>query len=374
MNRDQLVILSVISWRIGIPTFWWSSPGLGKTKTHEAIAKMLKIHLEILVGATRLPEDIGGYPIPSEGKKHIERLPDTWVDRAKSRLSEKTPVLLMLDDFTTCNEGMEAAFYRVVQEQVAGDIDLAGIWISAAGNPPGTAAGARPLSQAMANRFCHFEIKFDVMDWANRRRSGFPLPVIPELPKDWKSKIAKWSAAIEAFCSSASAVQLNKLHEKAGNPADGNIMGYPSERSLDSLGRALAAVDSALPESDKLNAIGTFSRGLIGSQAGELFMTWLNDQDLPDPEALLEQAIKNKVVIKKMRNDRMHLIASAVVQAVCLHNNTPERWIAALRILDKVPQDVGAAVINDLYANKPAQVQFTDKEVGKLLSRYSILL
>ncbi len=352
VEMDEIVLASHLLWQINQNSFWWSTPGLGKTQTHLAIEKILKLHMEILVGSARLPEDISGYPYPDIKENVMRRLCDTWVRRTLEAKAKKQQSMLLLDDFSTVNEAMESAFYRVVQEKVSGDENLEGVWISACGNPPGTAAGARPLSFAMANRFCHFEIKFNPTSWARRRRLNFPLPELRTIDKTWEELLPKWSAAIGTFCERFD-TRVVELHNKAGKREDGNILGYPSERSLDNLGHALAACEKHFQGTPQFAAVQRLlGVGIIGSLCWEDFTTFIKEADIPDPEDFLDQALRNGRIRFPDRDDIVHMVLNGVVQAV-VRRNSEDRWRAALKIHAAAPKDVAAVTFMDLYNNTP---------------------
>ena len=70
--------------------------------------------------------------------------------------------------------------------------------------------------------------------------------------------------------------------------------------------------------------------GCVGDGVGLEFLTWLQELDLPDPEAALRDP---ETVVFPDRGDRLYAAVSAVASAVAA-DPTPDRWLAGWRVLE----------------------------------------
>ena len=95
--------------------------------------------------------------------------------------------------------------------------------------------------------------------------------------------------------------------------------------------------------------------GCVGDGAGIEFLTWLQELDLPDPEAALRDP---EGAVFPERGDRLYAALSAVAGAVA-SDPTPERWLAGWRVLVKTTAqapDVGAMAARVLAQIRPEGV------------------
>jgi len=95
--------------------------------------------------------------------------------------------------------------------------------------------------------------------------------------------------------------------------------------------------------------------GCVGDGVGLEFLTWLQELDLPDPEAALRDP---ETVAFPDRGDRLYAAVSAVASAVAA-NPTPDRWLAGWRVLERAAgesPDVGAIAARVLAQVRPVGV------------------
>jgi len=147
-----------------VPVLLWGPPGVGKTCALRQMATDAGAHLEVLIGSTLDPIDVGGYLVPGKGGK-IRSTPPPWTYRIRKALDAKRPAWLLLDELSCAPPSVQAALLRVVAERRAGEIDLAGCRVVAASNPADTAADGGELSAAMANRWAHVTWQVDAAAW-----------------------------------------------------------------------------------------------------------------------------------------------------------------------------------------------------------------
>jgi len=93
-------------------------------------------------------------------------------------------------------------------------------------------------------------------------------------------------------------------------------------------------------------------RGVVGDGAGLELLTWIDELDLPDPEAAL--ADPDGVEFPD-RGDRVYAVLSSVAAAVTA-NTTPERWRAGWQVMarasDQSP-DIAAMAARVLARIRP---------------------
>jgi len=181
--------------------------------------------------------------------------------------------------------------------------------------------------------------------------AGWPAPVIHTIPADWKDKLPGHRSLMAAFIRHRPSLLLQQ-------PEDESAAGraWPSPRSLEMATGLLAACDAA-----RVN--GEVRTELLAGSAGEAFAleyhAWVQEQDLPDPEALLADPASGKL---PERGDRLFAALGAVVAAVA---NTPvtkdgererQRWRAAWKVLAraaKIQLDVTTSVARSLSTLRP---------------------
>ena len=93
--------------------------------------------------------------------------------------------------------------------------------------------------------------------------------------------------------------------------------------------------------------------GCVGEAAGTVFLRWLSDLDLPDPESILRNPASLKLPV---RGDMALAILGSVLNRV-RENNSPGRWEACREVLEVAwTQSQEAAMVMDgaLWSLKPA--------------------
>ena len=92
--------------------------------------------------------------------------------------------------------------------------------------------------------------------------------------------------------------------------------------------------------------------GAVGEGPGIEFLTWVDEMDLPDPEAVL--ADTSSFVLPD-RGDRAYAALSSVAAAVAA-NATPQRWVAGWQVLARAGEhapDVAAMAARVLARCRP---------------------
>ncbi|HVL92659.1 MAG TPA: MoxR family ATPase [Acidimicrobiales bacterium] len=322
-----------------VPVLLWGAPGTGKTSAIRAMADAIGWPCETVIAAIREPSDFSGLPIVVDGVVHFA--PPRWAER----LAAAGRGLLFLDEISTAPPAVQAALLRVVLERVVGDLALPdGVVVVAAANPPEQAADGWDLSAPLANRFCHLDWTVDPAAFAEGLTGGWDAPAVPTLPPGWEEHIAFTRSLVAAFVTLRPGLTCAVPTEAA---AAGR--GWPSPRTWDMAARLWAAAEAAGASTEAETALVT---GAVGEGPGVELLLWRLEMDLPDPEAVL--ADPDAFVLPE-RGDRAHAVLSALAAAV-VARPTPERWLAAWRVLGVAGQqapDVAAVAARVLARCKP---------------------
>jgi MoxR-like ATPase len=323
----------------GVPVLLWGAPGTGKSSAIQALAAAQDWPCEVVIASIREPSDFAGLPVVIEGGVHFA--PPTWA----TNLASAGRGLLFLDEISTAPPAVQAALLRVVLERVVGDLSLPDdIAVVAAANPPDQAADGWDLSAPLANRFCHLEWQVDALAVAEGLAVGFPAPVVPALPAEWGGQSRRARAELAAFLSIRSnLVSVPPLDRATAGRA------WPSPRSWEMAAELLAAARAAEVSSA---VTARLVAGCVGDGPGIEFLTWLDELDLPDPEALLADPGSFEL---PERGDRAYAVLTSVAGAVAA-DATPERWAAGWQVMgragEKAP-DVAAMAARILARCRP---------------------
>lgn len=325
-----------------IPVLLWGPPGAGKSSAVASMCESVGAPYEVVIASIREPSDFSGLPVVNEHE--VVFAPPRWA----RRLADAKTGVLFLDEISTAPPAVQAALLRVVLERVVGDLTLPeDLAIVAAANPPDQAADGWDLSSPLANRFCHLDWRVDPAGVATGLVAGFPAPLIPDLPEGWKKQVPASAALVGGFLSVRQSLTIQPPIERA-------LAGraWPSPRTWEMVSKLLAAAEAIEASSEtKRNLV----IGCVGDGAGIEFLTWLQELDLPDPEAALRDP---EGAVFPERGDRLYAALSAVAGAVA-SDPTPERWLAGWRVLVKTTAqapDVGAMAARVLAQIRPEGV------------------
>ncbi|MFN0091956.1 MAG: AAA family ATPase [Acidimicrobiales bacterium] len=325
-----------------VPVLLWGAPGAGKTAAIRAMAARMGWPCEVVIASIREPSDFAGLPIVVEGG--VRFAPPVWA----RTLAEAGRGLLFLDELSTAPPAVQAALLRVVLERVVGDLALPDeVAVVAAANPPEQAADGWDLSAPLANRFCHLDWHVDPRAFAQGIAAGFDTPPAPALPADWERRVPQANALVSAFAAVRPALVSAPPEDRA---AAGR--GWPSPRTWEMAARLWAAAGEAGADHEVRSAL---VRGAIGDGAGVEFLAWVEEMDLPDPEAVLADPAG---FVLPERGDRAYAVLSSVAGAVA-SDNTPERWLAGWKVLGRAGEaapDVAAMAARTLARCRPEGV------------------
>lgn len=324
-----------------IPVFCWGPPGVGKSATLTAMATDAKAHLEVLIGSTIDPVDVGGYLIPHAGQ--IKSDPPPWAKRLRAALDAGQQAWLFLDELPCAPPAVQAALLRVANERRVGDMDLTGCRIIAAGNPAETSTAEGDVGPAMANRWAHVDWSIDATDWVVGTLAGWGRRTSPEY--------GQAASAITGY--------LHKAPKSLNGEASGRA--WPSPRSWTAAIRSLERVGLKTATSRAIVA------GCVGDAAAAEWWQYMSARDLPDPEDLLS----GKAALPK-RGDQvsaaLHSLASA---AISDHKNRTQRIERAWEILATVRGDIAIGAGRALLAAAPDIVPDAALDLGNRIRALS---
>lgn len=336
-----------IAVQAGVPTIVWGEPGVGKSARIQALGRALGLPVEVVIASIREPSDFAGLPIILDGgaRSHlfggdsgaseshhpqlVHMAPPAWA----LRLARSGRGILFLDEISTAPPAVQAALLRVVLDRVVGDLRLPpAVQVVAAANPPELAAAGWDLAPPLANRLCHLTWKLDSEPWIAGMILGWPVPSVARLPEGWPAAIPHARSLVAAFIQARPSLLL----QVPGSPeAAGHA--WPSPRTWDMAARLWAASGAA---GAALELRAGLMVGCVGEGPGLEFVHWIQEQDLPDPEALLADPDHFRL---PERSDLTFAILSGVV-AAALTDLTPSRWAAAWEILGRAASEGGADV------------------------------
>lgn len=278
-----------------VPLLFWGAPGVGKTACITDVARDNDVHLEVLIGSTIDPTDLGRPVVQENGD--VKLAPPTWARRIRGALAANKKTWLFLDELTCAPPSVQAALLRVVQERQVADCSIAGCRILAAANPVEHAVDSVDLSHASANRWAHVDWMLDVDEWVGGELGGWGKP---------STRLSEIRGLVTTWVKQKPDTLL------APPPAHvESIKGWPSPRAWSN---AIAAIGNIETLHSKLGQ--TIATSLLGAVAHEL-IAWSRDVTLPSAEDLL-----NGTEPLPARGDRAMLATSIVTSYVV---NKPER-------------------------------------------------
>jgi hypothetical protein len=138
------------------------SPGIGKSKIVETVAKEMGVQFIPVMLAQIEPCDIKGLPVPNKEEHVME-----WYVNGTWPRDPDSAGILFLDEITAIDKSIAVAVYELILERKLGNLyKLPKKWlIVSAGNLVTDRAVATVMPSALANRFMHFQLEANAEDW-----------------------------------------------------------------------------------------------------------------------------------------------------------------------------------------------------------------
>lgn len=343
---DRVIAAAVTA---NVPLLIWGDPGEGKTARVEAMSAAWGRETRVVVGGNREAVDFLGYQIEKDGIVSYSNL--EWaVDLAGAESAT-----LILDELTSTSPSTSKAMLRVIQERFVGDFRLPdSVAIIALANPPESAADGFDLPAPSANRFLHLQWQFNHLQWIDGVMDGFSTTVYPSvtdlLGTRTEGERARSKAIIPGF------LKVHPALAKPGAPVDPDKAGkaWASPRSWTNALMVLAELDPTDHEARSLVVAGC-----VGEDAAREFQVWSQENDLFDPEAVLNDP--TSVEWSNERPDRLFVLMRAI-SSIALRAGDPETFYRAMAVFTACAasgvKDVPAASALTLFKHRPAGASF----------------
>lgn len=331
--RDIDYLAIVLQTPRCLPPLLIGEPGTAKTSKVGALTRALDLHLETVIAAIREPSDFAGLPIPENG--HGVRLePPSWA----VRLSKIGSGVCFFDEADKCPPAVQSALLRPILEGTVGDLQLpAGVKFIAAANPPEGANGGWELSAPLANRFVHLKwaspTAEEWRDWlfnGDAKANTFPKLNL----EDWDGHFSQAKALAAGFLRA----RPGNMSESASKYTGRSPLAFATCRTWEAATRLLASCRSLGHQ----EAAMTLVEACIGTPVATEFLSWVRDNDLPDPETLLLDP--KKWTPDPMYPDRAFAVCLAIGSAAIAKTiggkdvskkDRRDRWHQAWRVLNR---------------------------------------
>jgi hypothetical protein len=344
-----------------VPAFLWGEPGIGKTRTIQALAAALDERCWPVILSIREPQDQGGLPVLRPDGS-VWMAPPKWAQE----LVEHGRGVVFLDELNVAPPTTQNSGLRVVNEGWAGDLQLPpSVSFVGAGNPPATNPGAYDLTPAMANRFCHIDWPTDATAWCEGSLTGWPAPAVRRMPGDWEQRVPACAALVVNFIRA----RPNLLQTR---PEDSQQAGraWASPRSWTTAGRLLAAAE-AVGYGIKTREAKLLVQGCVGEGPATEFLKWVVELDLRPVEDYLNDPRETPLptrqdqlmatldgvasgALDRSRKDRIRRYKAAWVVVARVAAKAPDLCIPAARILaTNMPRELDNDLPEEIDAIAP---------------------
>ena len=303
----------------GLPLLFWGDPGVGKSQVIRAVAARVGLRCETLSPGERGEAAFGVVPVPqydADGRTPtaIGYPAPEWA----LPLMAAERGLVFVDELTTAAPAVAPALLGLTLDKRVGGVQLpGGVRILAAANPPDRATSGYDLTPPQANRLGH--VTWDppgVPEWVSWLTGGdaetaaapsVALAREAAVAQKWPGAHARAKGLVGAFLRARPGL-LHAMPDVAHPDAS---RAWPSPRSWSYATRAIAAGD--VHELGDVDADVLVS-GFVGEGAAAEFWTFRTEQDMPDPEGVLDGAIA--FVPDPCRLDRTFAVLGACVALV----------------------------------------------------------
>lgn len=306
------------------PMMLWGPPGVGKSAVFQDLCTEQGIGFIDVRLAQREPVDMRGLPVPREDAVH-------WLPSAEWPRDPNSRGIILFDELTAADRTLQVAAYEFILDRRLGDLYQvpAGWYICAAGNRAQDRAVAGTLSSALANRFCHIELKPELEGWV------------------------RWAQARGLH---PDVIAFLRFRPGLFFDMNGDLeRGWPSPRSWERVALELQMAEVAELDPRLLNLV---IHGLVGQGAAvefRAFRQWA--AKLPDVQAMLDGKIPIGI---PTRADQRYAFCSAMVHHLWQGSKeqVQRRMGGFFRITQELSSDFAAmAMIDATTGATPAETQ-----------------
>lgn len=311
--------------RWGLPLVPVGKPGTGKTAIMKQVTKAAGLHFEGVISSLREPADFLGLPVPSRMKltEHTQVLsPDgdseiVMMKYAPAQFAVRATLarrsVIFLDEVNTAPPAVQAALLRLINEGFCGELELPPtVRFMCAMNQTSQAAGGWDVAPPLANRVGWIDWEMpDSQQFAaylmgsqgSDEEKVDPRKIEDAVKDAWPSAWAKYAGLLAGYVMA----KPDALHRMPAEGSPQTSAAWPSHRTNEMAAMALAGAEIwGLSEKESFDLATAF----IGAAAsGELY-SYRKNNDLPNPEELLDGKVK--YTHNKARIDR-----TAAVLASC---------------------------------------------------------
>ncbi len=273
MKKIDWTKLALIALRANRVPLVWGGPGIGKTKRIETeIHRQLCPDKPFVAVAPSLSDPTDATGMLAVVQDRVVRL----LPEALKPLIDSRGGLLFIDELTTATQATQAAYLKVTQDRWVGDTKLPDdVRIIIAANPADIAAGGAELVVPMANRVVHINAEAPEPE-------GWAAWLTTELTRDAQDRFV--AAAFGSYIEKSGSGALYAFPEDEGERAKA----WPSPRTW----HAAAAVYAEALRSGEPAAGFTLVAGCVGVGAAKEVISYIENLDLPDADAVLTGTVK----------------------------------------------------------------------------------
>ena len=333
-----------------VPPFHvWSDPGEGKTATCNWLVDSYEIdlfHKDAVPQA--MPADFAGYAAPDFDNGVMRMLPPK---HAKDIQNLGGSAFILYDELGDAPRSTQSAAHGALLDKRLGEVDMVTdqnmVAMGGCSNPPTTNTTGETLSWAVSNRLFHVWWDEGVDEWADNMEAGFPTAdesTLLWLSEDWEKHVPKYRSLVKAFSRRFPDSIVMSGEARALRRQD-SWKPWHSKRSW-THGVYMMALCEGAGEMDLLDKA---LAGCVGEDVATEYFTWVNNLDIPDPEAVLADP---SGFVMPPRGDQVYVLAISVIEAV-KRKTTRDRWNAAWGILDRFVTggfaDIGSAMGSRLF-------------------------